>query len=457
MFKFFYKKSKKVVLVTPPSIISPVYLRQDFENLPSPSLFKPIQPFLPLGVAYLASSLKKRGFYVDVVDLTFTSQRQLNVEEVTKQIIKLKPDVVGLSSLTSTISIVYKLANAIKEEKEETIIVVGGAHVSALPQRTLKECRAIDAVIIGEGEHVLPDFLKFLFNKRIYAEISDLKGVIYKYEKKILGNQSHVYIDDLDSLPFPARHLFDLERYKRSSYMFSAKRHSVTQIITSRGCPHSCLFCSRSNNGHRFRARSPKNVVLELRQLKDSGFNEIQIMDDTFTEARGRVVDICREIKDEGLNMNFSLPNGVRVDRVDEELLSIMYDAGFYSISFGVESGDDKVLKINRKGFTVEQIKKAVLAAKNVGYEVRLFTVVGLPGSSVESEEKTIQLIRESGADYAVTSVCTPYPGSALWDIIKDDLHGAPWERYDESDVLNPIYVPDAMTLNQLLRFLPNP
>jgi len=190
-------------------------------------------------------------------------------------------------------------------------------------------------------------------------------------------------------------------------------------------------------------------------QLKGLGFNEVQIVDDCFTEDRQRAVEICETIKDRGLDMSFSLPNGVRVDRVDDELLSAMYDSGFYSISFGVESGDDIVLKINRKGFTVEQIKKAVRAAKMIGFEVKLFTVVGLPGSSVESEEKTIQLIKESGADSAVTSVCIPYPGSSLFDMVKDRLHGVPWERYDEANVLNPIYVPEGMTAHQLSRFLP--
>lgn len=449
------KTKKRVVLITPPSFTSPIYYHTTSEFFSIPASLVPIVPYLHLGVAYIAASLEEEGFDVRVVDLTFTRQQQFNVYEVKNAIINLEPDVVGISSYTSTIPIVYKLTKALKEEEETTPIVVGGAHVSALPQRTLEECPAIDAVIVGEGELVFPDFLKLFFGKGICGEIANLKGVMFRYEDKLLGDPNPVYIENLDSLPFPARHLFNLNRYKIFSYLHSPKRPPVTQIITSRGCPHSCLFCTRINNGYQFRARTPKNVVLELMQLKEYGFNEVQIVDDNFTENRQRVLGICRAIKDEGLNMSFSLPNGVRVDSVDDELLSIMYDTGFYSISFGAESGDDKVLKINRKGTTVEQTKKAIRAAKKIGYFVKMFTVVGLPGSSVESEEKTLQLKKESGADYNLTSICTPYPGSPLWDMIEDSLHGVPWERYNEADILNPIYIPEGMSASQLTRFLP--
>jgi len=455
MFGIFRKRRKRVVLVTPPSVPSPTYHRTNVNESPTIDEFRPSQPFLPLGVAYLASSLEEEDFDVRVIDLTFTIQQKLGLKSVRKAILSLRPDAVGISTYTSTIPFTYQLADAIKDEMRETPVILGGPHVSALPQRTLKECSSIDAVIIGEGEHSFPLFLKSLLSNGLSKELENLKGVLFRHGDDIVGDQNPVYIENVDFLPFPARHLFDLERYKKASYLFSAKQYPVTQIITSRGCPHSCLFCTRINNGHKFRARSSKNIVLELIQLKEYGFNEIEIVDDSFTEDRSRVLEICRGIKEKNLNLSFSLPNGVRVDRVDRELLLSMYQAGFYSISFGVESGDDNVLKINRKGFSVEQIKNAVLTAKRIGFVVKLFTIVGLLGSSVESEEKTLKLIRESEADYAVTSVCTPYPGSPLWDEIKDVIENVPWKRYDEAGVLNPIYLPNGITMDQLSKFLP--
>jgi radical SAM superfamily enzyme YgiQ (UPF0313 family) len=173
-------------------------------------------------------------------------------------------------------------------------------------------------------------------------------------------------------------------------------------------------------------------------------------MDDNFTYDRQRVFNICQLIKERGIDLSFNLSNGIRVDRCDEQLLSAMYDVGFYSIYFGVESGDDQVLKRIRKGITVEQVKEAVHTAKKIGYHVALFTIIGLPGSSVESEEKTLRLIEACGADAAVTSICTPYPGSPLWNICKEKLRGIPWQRYKETDVSNLIYLPDGMSRKQI-------
>jgi radical SAM superfamily enzyme YgiQ (UPF0313 family) len=204
------------------------------------------------------------------------------------------------------------------------------------------------------------------------------------------------------------------------------------------------------SSGHRFRARSPENVVRELEQLAQYGFREVQIVDDDFTEDRQRVIDICELIQAKDLNMTFNLLGGIRVDRVDEALLKTMYDSGFYVIHYGAESGDDRVLKYNRKGITVKQIKNAVHIAKNIGFRVVLYVIIGLPGSSIESEKKTINLVNECDHDVTRVSICTPYPGSALWEMYQDQLQDVSWERYNESDVSDPIYLFGDQTKAQL-------
>ncbi|RLI30768.1 hypothetical protein DRO56_05945 [Candidatus Bathyarchaeota archaeon] len=406
-------------------------------------------PLIPLGPAYIAASLKEAGFDVKIVDLTFIDKRALNINEVKKAILRQDPDVVGLSALTWTISTAYEIANALKEEEPDLPIVAGGPHVSALPERTLKECSAIDAVIIGEGEYVFRDFLNILLTKGICKEMAELKGLMFRHRDRILGNPYPVYIENLDSLPFPARTLFNLEKYMEFSRKFQAKRVPVASMVTSRGCPHRCIFCARISSGYRYRARSPENVIRELKQLKNYGFNEVQIVDDNFTEDRKRVFEICRLIKEQGVDMSFDLPNGIRVDHVDEELLSKMYDAGFYSIHLGVESGDDYVLRTIRKGITVKQIKSAVNIAKRIGFDIILYIIIGLPGSSVEAERRTLDLINDLDVPFTF-SVCTPYPGSPLWEMVKDKLKGVSWDRFDETNYGNFIYVPDGMTKEQL-------
>jgi radical SAM superfamily enzyme YgiQ (UPF0313 family) len=173
-------------------------------------------------------------------------------------------------------------------------------------------------------------------------------------------------------------------------------------------------------------------------------------VDDNFTADRERVLEICRMIRSERLDMSYCTPNGIRVDSVDEEVLTEMYRAGFYAIAFGAESGDDAVLEKIMKGITSADILWAVQAAKRIGFYVSLFSIIGLPGSSVESERRTLQLVRESGADSTTASVCTPYPGSPLWEMVKDRVRDIPWERYNESDVSNPIYLADGLSPEQL-------
>jgi anaerobic magnesium-protoporphyrin IX monomethyl ester cyclase len=451
--RFFNTKSRdhdenRVVLVTPPSSITPLYSISPSTS--GKTMDVPSIPMLPLGPAYIAASLEEAGFEVKVVDLTFSIEGRYDVGRVAKAILNLEPGVVGISSFTSTITSAYTIANAVKKKAKDLPIVIGGPHASALPHRTLEECPAVDAAIIGEGEYAFRDFTRHLFDKGRQRAPVDLKGVVFRRGSQLLGDPKPVYIEELDRLPFPARHLFNLKKYAESSYYFDAKQVPVTSIVTSRGCPYGCLYCSRTSSGHRFRVRSPENVVRELEWLKNAGFNEVQIVDDDFTEDRERVLELCRLIKAKGLDMSFNLLGGIRVDKVDEELLSTMYDAGCYVIHFGVESGDDQVLKYNRKGVTSTQIKNAIHLAKRRGYKVIVYVIVGLPGSSIESEKRTINLLKECGPDATRVSVCTPYPGSALWGMLKDRLEDVAWERYNESDVSNPIYISGDQTKAQL-------
>ena len=276
-----------------------------------------------------------------------------------------------------------------------------------------------------------------------------IKGFVFKHNGEVLGDHSPAYIEDLDSIPFPARNLFNISKYLDVSNSFNSKQKPVASMITSRGCPHKCVFCTRSNNGLIFRARSPENVVKEMVDLKAMGFKEIQIVDDNFTHDRPRVFEICRLIKERGLDLTFNLANGMRVNHFTEELMTTMYDAGFYNINLGVESGDNDVLRKIRKGTTVAQIKEAIRIAKKVGIDMTLFCVIGLPGSSTETVERTFELVKESGYKFNF-SVCIPYPGSPLWNEMQEDLGEITWDRYDEGDVNDPLYVPEGMTKDEL-------
>ena len=447
-FRRLSRHSRRIVLVTPPSSFPLV--PASIPTFPYVVMLRSMTPLIPLGSAYLAASLEQAGFEVKIADMTFTDRNEFNAEFARDAILRTRPDVVGLSALTWTIPQSYALAKLLREKDRGLTIVAGGPHVSALPERTLGECTALDAVIAGEGEHSFRDFLTILFEKGLCSEMSETRGVMVRHKGEIIGDPTPAYVEDVDSIPFPARHAFNLESYLSVSRQFKAKKTPVGSIITSRGCPHQCIFCTRSNSGHRYRPRSAQNVVKELELLKEQGFNEVQIPDDNFSQDRERVFEICRLIKERGLDMSFDLPNGVRVDRIDQDVLSAMYDAGFYAMHLGVESGDDAVLMTVKKGITVEQVKKAIRTASSIGYKLTMFLILGLPGSSVRSEEKSLDLVKEMGIPFTF-SVCTPYPGSQLWDSMSDKLRDVPWDRYDETNYVDPIYVPEKMTKLQLL------
>jgi anaerobic magnesium-protoporphyrin IX monomethyl ester cyclase len=402
---------------------------------------------LPLGVAYIAAALEKAQWDVKIVDLTFTMENHLDVAKIQNTILRLQPRMIGLSSFTSTILSIYKIANTIKRNHPEIPMVLGGSHATALPYRTLQECPGLDAVIVGEGEQSFPQFADAWVANATPQQLAAIPGVVMKDGKQVLGNPKPVYVANLDTLPYPARHLFNRTQYAECSHYFDAKSPPVTSVITSRGCPHACLYCARVNSGYRFRTRSPENVVKELHDLKNQGYNEIQIVDDDFTEDRDHVLELCQLIKKDKLDLNFNLLGGLRVDKVDEEVLAQIYDAGGYMIHFGAESGDDDVLKYNRKDITASQIIDAVHLAKKIGFTVILYIIIGLPGSSLDSEKKTFALINQCAPDGTRASVCTPYPGSPLWEQMKDQLKDITWDRFNESDISHPAYMTDQIKM----------
>ncbi|MCW4040819.1 MAG: B12-binding domain-containing radical SAM protein [Candidatus Bathyarchaeota archaeon] len=430
----------RIVLVTAPSSIVPFYSSTATQTKTSQV---PTIPMLPLGIAYVAAALEKAHWDVKVVDLTFTMENQLDVVKIKNAITRLQPKIIGLSSFTSTILSIYKIANACKRDRPDIPIVLGGPHATALPNRTLLECPGLDAVIVGEGESSFPQFAEAWVANHPPQQLATIPGVVIKDRGQVLGNSKPVYVSDLNTLLFPARHLFNRAQYADASHYFDAKSPPVTSVITSRGCPHACLYCARVSSGYKFRTRSPENIVTELRDLKNQGYNEIQIVDDDFTEDRNHVLNLCQCIKNDKLNLQFNLLGGLRVDKVDEELLTRIYDVGGYMIHFGAESGDDAVLKYNRKGITAKEIVDAVHLAKKIGFSVIIYIIIGLPGSSLDSEKKTLAMINQCAPDGTRASVCTPYPGSPLWEQMKDQLQNITWDRFNESDISHPAYMTD--------------
>lgn len=236
-----------------------------------------------------------------------------------------------------------------------------------------------------------------------------VKGIVFKDGKKVINTGRAEFNRDLDSLPFPARYLTPYQKY--SSVL--SKVQPITTMFTSRGCPYKCLFCNRPHLGKIFRARSPKNVVDEMEECQKMGIKEVLIYDDTFTVNRKRVLDICQEIKERKLEIDWDVRT--RPDTVDEELLIDMKKAGCKRIHYGVEAGTQKILNVLRKGITLEKVEETFRLTKKIGLEVLAYFMIGSPTETKGDILQTIKFAKKLNPDFTHITITTPFPATDLY------------------------------------------
>jgi anaerobic magnesium-protoporphyrin IX monomethyl ester cyclase len=377
----------------------------------------------PIGLAYLAGVLEKNKISVKILD---ANAYRMDNEEIIKQIKKIEPTIIGITAPTALLGSVSDLSKKIKEELLNILIVFGGPHPTAEPAECLEIYNA-DVAARGEGEHTLLELCQ-KYDGTIDSLI-DIRGISYKVDGKVFHNSSRGFIHNLDELPFPARHLLPMDKYKTLGT--SAR---FTTILTSRGCPGKCMYCTKVIFGSRFRTRSPQNVIVEIKELVDEyKIEEINFVDDTFSSDIERAEKICDEIIRQNLNIKLRLSNGLRVDSISERLLKKLKKAGCYQISYGVESGDDEVLKKIGKEVTTQQIKRAFEMTKKEGIEILAFFMLGLPFDTVKTMEKTIAFAKELDPDYAQFTITTPLPKTRLWSWLKSNgtlLVDVDWAKF---------------------------
>jgi radical SAM superfamily enzyme YgiQ (UPF0313 family) len=274
---------------------------------------------------------------------------------------------------------------------------------------------------VGEGEQTISLLLKklekFSQNPKRFEEFNDIPGIVWKQKKKIIVNKRQELIKDLDTIPFPARHLFPMSSYHSSAQLRGKK---TLNIMTSRGCPYRCAYCSgHINFGKSFRYFSKEHVIQEISSMiRDFGIDGIQFYDETFTVNRDRVFELCDLL----IKNNISLPWTcfTRVNLVDKDLLLKMKEAGCYQIFFGIESGNQRLLDLIKKDITLEQARKAVQLCKKAGIESFCSFMLNLPSESIEESMNTINFAIELDPDYAQFPITTPFPGTELYNIAKE-------------------------------------
>ncbi len=417
-----------LLLIFPPTPVEERYGVSSGEDIAS------IQA--PLGIAYVAAYLEEKGFKVGIVDAPALN---MGVEEIIKCVENEKPAAVGISALTPNFHRAAELAEKIKEECPKTLVILGGQHATIMKDKILREHRCFDIVVYGEGELTACELMELVKKRKLSAEhLKKVKGIVFRNRNKIEITKPREPIQNLDSLPFPARHLLPMDRYLPMPNHY--KRKPVANMITIRGCPFQCTFCSaKAAFGQKRRYLSPERVIAEIKHLKkEYGIREISFWDDMLTANKEWINEICDTIINEKIDITWTC--SARVDSVNPELLKKMKKAGCWSVFYGIESGSQELLDNIKKGITLEQIRDAVKWTKEAGIEIRGSFMLCLPGETPELARKTIEFAKELDVDYAQFSLTTPYPGTELYETAKK--YGHLKEEYDKFSSWHAVFLP---------------
>jgi len=392
------------------AIIAPPY---PLEEAPAP----------PLGVSYVAAAFEAAGCYVKIIDYIVS---RYTPEKLKKELDTFEPDIVGATSVTMNFPVAADIMRTAKRHRPSILAIMGGPHVSFDATRTLETYPEIDLLVLGEGERTIMELVPLLADR---CEWRGIKGLAFRQDGTITVTEPRELIDDLDSIPLPARHLLPLSRYRALGFPVS--------IITSRGCPNACIFCQgRRMVGKKVRYRKVEYVMDEIEQILSYGISRINVADDLFTSNKARVREVCTQIRRRGLNFKWSA--FARVNTVDRETLKMMRDAGCDALSFGIESGNQEMLRLVKKGITLEQARNAVELCKEVGIMAHASFMVGLPGESPDSLRDTQEFSKSLGISYGYHFL-SPFPGTDVrekiegydLEILTDD-----WTRYDANSAI---------------------
>jgi len=383
-------------------------------------------PVPPLSLSYLASVLNIEGIEVKILDFLVT---RYHPRKLRRELEEYRPQLVGATCVTLNYPIARRMLKACKAFDPRIFTVIGGPHVTFALEETLLRSPWIDAIVIGEGERTLVELVRAVEEDK---DIHQVPGIAFADGGMVAKTPPQARIENLDQLPLPARELLPMARYRALG--------TPCTVITSRGCPFSCIFCSgRRMFGPKVRFRSPGLVVDEIEKLqRDFGLAKINIVDDTFTLNHHHARAVCEEMLRRNLQIKWSV--FARVDRINEDLARLMNRAGCEWVLFGVESADEGILKTIKKGITTDEVRRGVKIATKAGINVFNSFILGLPGESRDTAHKSLafgdELYHKYGAKYGF-HILSPLPGTELYERAKDygiRILSRNWARYNANE-----------------------
>ncbi len=383
---------------------------------------------IPIGITLLAAVAEGRGHRTRIVDIGLEKDGAAALSLILQA---ERFDIAGLSCMSVEFLGGVETANLIRRVSPETHIIFGGQHPTIMPEQVMKvEC--IDSICIGEGEDIWTDFLDRMGSA---AGLDGVAGLWFRRDGQVIRNLPRNDYVDVDSVPMPAYHLLEIERYFDIDFVrFPTVDRRAIQIFTSRGCPYRCIYC-HDLFGKRFRGRKPQLVWQEIKFLYDTyGIREFMIEDDIFNMDLARAKEICDLVIASGIKIGFQFGNGVRLERFDEELMRKLAQAGTHHMAIAVESANDRIQKLIKKNLKLDRFNEVLGWARKYRIETLGFFMLGFPGETIREIDQTIRFACNSHFDEALFSIATPYAGTELNDLVRatgayegNDLHDE-WE-----------------------------
>jgi radical SAM superfamily enzyme YgiQ (UPF0313 family) len=367
--------------------------------------------FPPLGLAYVAAALEKKGFQVEILDNYLLEKP---ISDIKLEIKRLRPEIVGIACGSATYSRCVETAKAVKETLPSCKVVVGGPHPSFMPDSMLQHPE-IDYIVMGEGERAIVELATFISKGNGNPATAKIPGVGYSHEGEFVKEPPR-FISDLDEVPFPARHLLPMSLYERKIEFLNAEPVDTVNVI--RGCPYNCAFCETKRLwGQRCRSFSPNRVVEEINHLiTNYGTKGIYFVGDNFTVRKKETAEICELIKKNNLDIEWVCDT--RVDLISRDILRKMKEAGCKTIWFGVESGSPAILSRINKGVTLEQITHAFQICREEGIQTACSFMLGIPGETADDMEASFKFARKLNPDWCRFNIFIAVPGSSLYEEI---------------------------------------
>lgn len=420
-------REKRLVLCEPPFLFwdrSMDRLRRGEETIPG------------MGVLVLAAVARARGYRVHLID---AKQQGGSVEGVSREIAALRPDYLGLSATTISVTNGARIAECVRGLVPGVVTILGGPHVSAVPRRTLEAFPSIDFGVVGEGEVSLFELLARLERG---AAVDDVPGLVWRQASAVRANPRAPYIDDLDTLPPPAWDLLPDFPHRFQPSLFSYPRTPVATLITSRGCPFSCSFCDRSTSGRKGRMHGVEYVVRLCRHLAGRGVRHVIFVDDLFTVRKQRVVDLCRAFLDEGLRLSWSCNSHPNL--LDFDTLQLMRRAGCWQIAYGIESGSQRILDVVKHEVRIPKMRETLRMTRAAGIRAKGYVMIGHPTEGLDSLAETAAFLREVELDLCQITKFTPYPGTPAYPTIRE--HGTFTEDWERMNAMNFMFIPSGLS-----------